>query len=102
MAQKTDVLADPRGRIREHALRIGFDAVGFCRAYLAPEARERLTDFLQAGYHGDMGWLGDRVEQRSQPRSLWPDVRSVIVLGLSYAPAYDPLATTGQRGCGNI
>jgi epoxyqueuosine reductase len=101
-APKTGTTTDLKTRIRDQALRIGFDAVGFCPADLAPEARERLTSFLRAGYHGDMGWLADRTEQRSQPKALWPDARGVIVVGMSYAPAYDPLAATGQRSCGNI
>ena len=93
---------DPRSQIRDSALRIGFDAVGFCQATLGPEARERLTHFIQAGYHGNMGWLAARAEQRSHPQSLWPQARSVIVVGLSYAPADDPLAITAQRSKGAI
>jgi epoxyqueuosine reductase len=93
---------DPRGQIRDSALRIGFDAVGFCQAHLGPEARERLINFIQAGYHGDMGWLAAKAEQRSQPQSLWPEARSVIVVGLSYAPKDDPLAITMQRDKGAI
>jgi epoxyqueuosine reductase len=81
---------------------MGFDAIGFCQAGLGPEARERLTDFLQAGYHGDMGWLAARADQRSHPQSLWPDARSVIVVALSYAPEGDPLAITMQRSKGAI
>jgi epoxyqueuosine reductase len=94
--------ADPRSQIRDNALRIGFDAVGFCQAGLGPEVRERLTHFIQAGYHGDMGWLAARTEHRSHPQSLWPEARSVIVVGLSYAPADDPLAITTQRSKGAI
>ncbi len=94
--------ADPRSQIRETALRIGFDALGFCHADLGPEARRRLTHFIQAGHHGDMGWLADRTEQRSHPQSLWPEARSVIVVGLSYAPKDDPLAITGQASNGAI
>jgi epoxyqueuosine reductase len=94
--------ADPRSQIRDHALRIGFDAVGFCQASLGPEARQRLTRFIQAGYHGDMGWLAARAEQRSHPQSLWPEARSVIVVGLSYAPKDDPLAIVAQRSKGAI
>jgi epoxyqueuosine reductase len=93
---------DPRNQIRDAALRIGFDAVGFCQADLGPEARTRLTHFIEAGYHGDMGWLASRTEQRSHPQSLWAAARSVIVVGLSYAPEDDPLATTTQRSRGAI
>jgi epoxyqueuosine reductase len=94
--------ADPRSLIREIALRIGFDAVGFCSADLGPEVRERLTQFIDAGYHGDMGWLAARSEQRSHPQCLWPEAKSVVVVGLSYAPNSDPLAVTIQRSKGAI
>jgi epoxyqueuosine reductase len=88
--------------IRDKALALGFDAVGFCRAELGPEARERLAAFLAAGQHGDMGWLADRATQRSHPRSLWPEARSVIALGLSYAPEDDPLAVLARPDRGAI
>jgi epoxyqueuosine reductase len=94
--------ADPRSQIRDSALRLGFDAIGFCEARLGPEVRERLTGFIRAGYHGDMGWLAVRTEQRSHPQSLWPEARSVIVVGLSYTPTDDPLAITTQRSRGAI
>ena len=93
---------DPRSAIRDRALALGFHAVGFCRAELGPEARTRLQDFLAAGQQGDMGWLAERTEQRSHPQSLWPEARSVIALGLSYAPDDDPLAALERRDRGNI
>jgi epoxyqueuosine reductase len=93
---------DPRSQVRNTALRIGFDAVGFCAASLGPEARERLTEFVQAGRHGDMGWLAARTEQRSHPRSLWPAACSVVVVGFSYAPKDDPLAILAQPSRGAI
>ena len=89
-------------RIRAHALALGFDAIGFAPAELGPEARTRLTDFLAAGHHGDMGWLAERTEQRSQPRALWPEARTVIALGHSYAPEDDALATLARADRGNI
>ena len=93
---------DIRGAIRDRALALGFHAVGFCRAELGPEARSRLTEFIAAGQHGDMGWMAERTDQRSHPQSLWPDARSVIALGLSYAPDGDPLATLARPDRGNI
>lgn len=89
-------------RIREKALALGFDAIGFCPAHLGPEVRDRLTDFLANGYHGEMGWLADRADQRTQPTTLWPEARTVIALGVSYAPEGDPLATLSQPDRGNI
>ncbi|HEV7263656.1 MAG TPA: tRNA epoxyqueuosine(34) reductase QueG [Falsiroseomonas sp.] len=83
--------------IRAKALELGFDAVGFARAHLAEETRERLARFLAEGMHGSMAWMETRAEQRAHPRALWPDAMSVISLGLSYAPADDPLTTLAQR-----
>ena len=93
---------DARPLIRDRALALGFDAIGFCRAELGPEARQRLTDFLAAGQHGEMDWLARRSEQRAQPCTLWPQARSVIALGLSYAPEDDPLASLTQHDRGTI
>ncbi len=94
--------ADPKADIRARALALGFDAVGFAPASLGPEARERLGAFLAAGHHGDMGWLAERTAERSHPKALWDEARSVIALGMSYAPAVDPLATIPRRDRGNI
>jgi epoxyqueuosine reductase len=92
----------PAGAIRDRALALGFDAVGFAPACLGPEARERLAAFITAGQHGDMGWLAERTERRGDPRALWPQARSVICLALSYAPAEDPLATLAHPARGNV
>ncbi len=88
--------------IRTKALSLGFHAIGFAPATLGPEARTRLAAFLAAGHYGDMGWLADRAEQRAQPQALWPEARTVIALGLSYAPDDDPLAVLDQRDRGAI
>ncbi|MGH7041321.1 MAG: tRNA epoxyqueuosine(34) reductase QueG [Acetobacteraceae bacterium] len=95
-------LTRAKALVREKALALGFDAVGFARAELGPEARARLAAFLAAGQHGDMGWLTDRAEERGDPQALWPDAVSVIALGLSYTPEDDPLATLARPARGNI
>jgi epoxyqueuosine reductase len=93
---------DPRALIRARALSLGFDAIGFAPATLGPEARDRLQAFLDAGQHGEMSWMAERADQRADPKSLWPDARSVIVLGLSYAPDDDPLASLTRPDRGTI
>jgi epoxyqueuosine reductase len=93
---------DARAAIREKALALGFDAVGFAKAALAASAREGLAGFLASGYHGDMGWLADKGERRGDPAVLWPAARSVVVLGLNYGPASDPLAGRPEADCGEI
>jgi epoxyqueuosine reductase len=99
---KLAALTDPRSQIRDKALQLGFDAVGFCQASLGPEIRERLIKFIASNRHGDMGWLANRSEQRSHPQSLWPEARSVITVGLSYAPKDDPLDAITRPSSGAI
>ena len=83
---------DLKAAIRERALALGFDAVGFARAEVAPAARAEFLEFLAAGCHGDMDWLAAKAERRADPQTLWPEARTVIVLGQNYGPADDPLA----------
>ncbi|WP_066656493.1 MULTISPECIES: tRNA epoxyqueuosine(34) reductase QueG [unclassified Sphingomonas] len=86
--------------IREKAAELGFAACGFASADAAPLAGKRLREWLAEGRHGDMIWMEERAHHRESPAGLWPDVRSVIALGMSYAPALDPLALAeeGDRG----
>jgi epoxyqueuosine reductase len=84
----------------------GFDAVGVTRPDAIPLARERLARFLAEGQHGDMDWMARTAERRGDPRALWGEVRSVIMLGLNYGSGDDPLAMLGailgQPGRGAI
>src|SRR5579885_694799 len=80
-----------REAIRAQALAQGFDAVGFAPAQLGAAARADLQEFIARGYHGDMGWLAASAERRGDPQILWPEARTVVVLGVNYAPAADPL-----------
>jgi epoxyqueuosine reductase len=88
--------------LRARAAGLGFDAIGFTRAVLDESARVRLSHFVARGYHGGMGWMADRVAERGDPAVLWPAAVSVVSLGLSYAPAGDPLAALRDKFAGNI
>ena len=90
------------GLIEARAAALGFDAIGFAPARLGPEARARLATFLAEGRQGTMDWLARRVGERGDPRALWSDAVTVIALGLSYAPAHDPLAVLARRDRGAI
>jgi epoxyqueuosine reductase len=94
--------ASPRAAIRDRALALGFDAVGFTTPALSAAARRDLGAYLARGHHGDMGWLVEKADRRGDPKVLWPEARSVVVLGISYAPAEDPLAITRRREDGAI
>ena len=78
--------------LRAEAGRLGFAACGIAPAAEPGPAAARLRAWLDAGMHGQMGWMEERFEHRRGPEALWPAARSVIALGMSYAPARDPLA----------
>ena len=78
--------------IRAKAAELGFAACGFTRADAADGAGLELRRWLEAGHHGTMGWMEERAHHRVSPLALWPDAKSAIALGMSYAPASDPLA----------
>jgi epoxyqueuosine reductase len=94
--------AEIRDAIRGQALSMGFDAIGFAEARLADQAREDLGEFIVRGYHGDMGWLADTAARRGDPRVLWPEARTVVVLGLNYGGEDDPLAARADPAFGEI
>ena len=87
-------------RIKAKAAELGFAACGIARADAAPAAGERLRQWLAEGRHGGMIWMEERAHHRVSPAALWPEVRSVVSLGMSYAPADDPLrlADAGEIG----
>ncbi len=99
MAVALDKLED---RIRAKAAELGFAACGLARADAAPRAGERLHQWLADGRHGDMIWMEERKHHRESPAGLWPEVRSIIALGLSYAPKDDPLRLADEGGVGRI
>jgi len=79
-------------RLMAKARELGFVAVGFAPAVDDPLRARRLREWLAAGSHGDMEWMESRADVRQGPQSMWPEAKSVIALGMSYAPAIDPLA----------
>jgi len=79
-------------RIRDEARALGFAACGFADAREDPLRAARLEQWLGEGCHGTMEWMETRLDHRRSPQGLWPQAQSVIALGMSYAPAADPLA----------
>ena len=95
-------MASLKQRIFDKAQELGFSACGIARADAAPEAGERLKEWIASGNHGEMGWMEERAAQRASPQGLWPEARSVIALAMSYAPQNDPLALEHVRDRGRI
>lgn len=88
--------------LRAEAARLGFDAVAVTRPQSARSAGARLMHFLAEGRHGDMHWMQTTAERRADPSAIMPQARSVIVLGMNYGPAGDPLSVLTERSRGAI
>ena len=92
-----------RARIETAARAAGFDAIGIARIADVPDVvAARLAAFVAAGGHGDMDWMAENVDRRGHPGRLWPEARTAIMLGLSYAPERDPLVVLSERWRGAI
>jgi epoxyqueuosine reductase len=87
--------------LKAEAARLGFASCGIAPAD-AHDGRTALTDWLALDHHGTMDWMEARAEQRASPQALWPEARSVIALGMSYAPREDPLRLADETGVGRI
>lgn len=92
--------SDPTGlkaALTREARALGFDCIGITEPSLIETAGKHFLEFIASGGHGDMDWLAASPERRVDPRGLWQDVRSVIMLGVNYGPDQDPLAILKQR-----
>ena len=78
-------------RIRHEAKALGFDVVGFTRPEKVAYAGAHLKQFVEQELYGEMEWMVDTLERRSQPNNLWQEVQTVIMLGMNYGPTSDPL-----------
>jgi epoxyqueuosine reductase len=93
-AIKQDILARARTE--------GFDVARFTDARSEPHHGARLGQFLEEGHHGTMAWMAERAHWRADPNFMWPQARSIILLGLNYGPDQDPLAILEHKNLGAI
>jgi len=91
-----------KAALAREARALGFDSFGITGPDAIRDAGQWFHAFLELGAHGDIDWLAVRPERRADPRLLWPDVRSIIMLGVNYGPDEDPLAILAERTRGAI
>ncbi len=96
------MISDLKAQLSAEAERLGFDALRVTRPDAVGTAGERLRAYLEAGRHGDMDWMQTHADRRADPHALMPEVRSVIMLGMSYAPGRDPLEALQETSHGVI
>lgn len=98
MPQPEDLTA----QLKIRALDVGFDVVRVTQPHAIPEAAARFAQFLDNGFQGDMSWLETNADCRQDPGVLWPEAKSIIMLGMNYGPEADPLAILEQKSKGAI
>jgi epoxyqueuosine reductase len=91
-----------KARLVKDARALGFETVRVTAPGAIGDAGKRLGEFLASGRHGDMSWMEKNAERRADPRELWPDVRTIILLAMSYAPDDDPLSILSEPARGAI
>lgn len=91
-----------RALIDAEARRAGFEAIAVTRPDAIPLAPARLAEFVADGFHGSMDWIAETVLRRAQPSTLWPEVRSIVVLAMNYGPDRDPRDVLEKRDRGAI
>lgn len=94
--------SDLKTALAREARALGFDGIGVTDPDAIAHAGRHFREFLDAGSHGDMDWLAANPERRTDPRVLWPGVRSIIMLGVNYGPDENPLEILEQRERGAI
>jgi epoxyqueuosine reductase len=84
-------------RIKSQARALGFELVGVAPA-TAADGLDRLHDWLQRGFAGEMNYMQRQAEARSHPSAILPEVRSVIMAGMNYKAAGETSELAPQHG----
>lgn len=84
--------------LKSEAMRLGFDLVGACPA-VSPPHLAAFSQWLSAGYAGQMRWLPERAEAYSHPRNVLEGSVSLLVLATGYRTAESQPA---EAGCGRV
>lgn len=72
--------------IKEEAQRLGFAECRMSRAEFLNEDSARLRRWLEAGMHGQMGYMARNVEKRTDPALLVDNARTVVSVAVNYFP----------------
>ena len=74
--------------IKAKSYDLGFQKVGITKAVSISEEKEKLETWLSRGHHGTMSWLAERKHERGDIFTYFPNVKSVISLGMNYYTGY--------------
>ncbi len=91
-----------KAELQKKAGELGFDICRVTSPDLGTRQHEDLSNFLLKNYHAGMAWMEPRKDERAAPQLLWPDVRSILMLGMNYAPDTDPMARLAHASNGVV
>jgi len=86
-------------RIKEKAAELGFCKTGIVSVSQLETEGSRFFRWINNGFHGEMEWLNREPEKRVDPKLIFPDARSVVVLAMNY---YTPHAHGDATSAGKI
>ncbi len=81
---------------------LGFDVLGFSKPYVEKKTRRQYLNFLNKNFHGDMKWLERHYQKKINPKKIWDQVETILVLGLNYAPPSNPISNNYLKNKANI
>ena len=88
--------------IKSRAYKLDFDDIGFCEAKITKEVSKHLKEFVLEGRHGSMNWIADTLDRRSDPKNMWKNAKTAIIIGSNYGPKSNPLKKLKNKKAGNI
>jgi epoxyqueuosine reductase len=97
-----DDMLSLKRKLSEKSRSLGFDIFRIASPLSLNKEQENLSAYLSANYHAGMDWMQTRADERANPQLLWPGVRSVLLLGMNYAPESDPLENLKARSRGLV
>jgi epoxyqueuosine reductase len=89
-------------RLNVRATEEGFSAIRVAAANAMPQTAERLHDFIEHNYHGDMEWLATTEQRRSSPRAMWGDAKSAVMFAMNYGQGLDAFERLKRKSEGVI
>jgi epoxyqueuosine reductase len=88
--------------LKTKALELGFDDVRITSAVLSSAIGDELQAYVQAGHHGDMGWMAETLDRRKSPDAMWVNAKSTIVLAVNYDQGLDVFERLEKKSTGVI
>ena len=79
------------------AKEIGFDDFAITDLNDFQFHTKKMQDFIKKNYHGEMNWLKEKIDIRKNPKNIWKEAKSAIILGMNYGPEKNPIKELREK-----